>query len=320
MFIIIPLSTYISALINDPTLQGADAQDKPLTQHSYQANPLDSCRVQFITLTTEASSQMLKLTTNVQCPGQTRVFAVTFTRSEETGSRADSILEYLAFQITGLPNGTDRASTISSYGPPNNTFLNVLGLLDGLGRDVLQSVRIERDLQVLYMQGNFDSIGDRSVIVWDSTEDDRTMFNKTRIIYQSSSAANGALQTLTNNTLDLRYSYSSLTNMLVALRDAIHLDLGYVAPTNIYLNRTAFEYAIKPDDRIQAMWSVLLDSRMSSGQEDNCSWAWGCLSALNTTWAWGLTSSSSPFNNLSLPISPKSLIYPSVININYLCP
>ncbi|KAG8737734.1 hypothetical protein FRC10_007891 [Ceratobasidium sp. 414] len=40
----------------------------------------------------------------------------------------------------------------------------------------------------------------------------------------------------------------TIVNMFVAIRDAIHLEVGYVTPTNIYTNKTAFNAMIALDD------------------------------------------------------------------------
>lgn len=148
-----------------------------------------------------------------------------FTRSEETGSRVDSVLEYLAFQMTGIPTDLNQPSLISSYGPPNDTFVNILGVLDGLGRDVIQSILIEFRFQMLFNSrfnpGSNYSYRQRNVLIWDSSEDERSAADRTRFIYQSNAEESYSLQNMTNSTLHLEYPYSSFTNILVAVRDAI---------------------------------------------------------------------------------------------------
>ncbi|KAF8607410.1 hypothetical protein BDV93DRAFT_542333 [Ceratobasidium sp. AG-I] len=326
----LPLFTYF--MINDPTLRSTSPQANSLAQRSYQANPLNGCRVQNMTLSTQLSTATLQIATNVQCnlnediqSKQIRVFSMTFARSEETGSRADSILEYLAFQMTGIPSDLGQPTLISSFGPPNNTFLNILGLLDGLGSDALQAIRVEANFTDMYYSmfksESSHSYRERNVLVWDSSEDERSPANKSRFIYRSSADEDIFLYVMTNNSLNLQHSYSSFTNILVAVRDAIHLDLGYVSPTNIFINRTAFEYAIKTDDRIEAMRRRLLGMWFPDNNYfRSCSWAWGCIKDVDATWAEKFSSSSEPLNNITLPISPESPIYPSVINMDYLCP
>lgn len=163
------------------------------------------------------------------------MFSVAFSRSEEPGPRVDSILEYLALQAIDSSNNHGQISAISSrgtstsiigsQGPPNDTLLNVLGVLDLLGADTLRSRRIEFDFQGLVVGKKFPhdpgSLADRSILVWDSTEDEHSPFDETCITYQPESPPGYNLGWFHQLDLHFQYPYSSLTNLLVAVRDAI---------------------------------------------------------------------------------------------------
>ncbi|KAG8737728.1 hypothetical protein FRC10_007885 [Ceratobasidium sp. 414] len=93
---------------------------------------------------------------------------------------------------------------------------------------------------------------------------------------------------------------TTIVNIFVAIRDAIHLDVGYVTPTNIHPNQTAFNNIIALDDYRSTL--TPLTFRYSADDvksSTTCSWGWGCTPNFNISWAQALTSTNDPVNNIT---------------------
>ncbi|KAG8710461.1 hypothetical protein FRC08_017130 [Ceratobasidium sp. 394] len=288
----------------------------------YKANPLDTCRVQTMALTMEPKILSFVVTTTILCdptgdPPRARLFQTSFKRADSPRFRPDSILEYMAYMAS--PNETDSNvyKMISRDGPPKDTHLNVLGVIDALASDLIGTMFM-RKVTWFHINSttNQSPVPDLGSMEWDSRLDDRTPTDDSRL---------KSWKTYTDGVWYqgnyVRAINATIINMFVAIRDAVHLDVGYVTPTNIYANKTAFNNMITIDkyrsNLTPLMYEYFADDVESS---TTCSWGWGCAPNFNTSWAQALTSTNNPVNNITLPISLPSPLPPSVIDMVYLCP
>ncbi|KAH7338797.1 hypothetical protein B0J17DRAFT_391045 [Rhizoctonia solani] len=115
-----------------------------------------------------------------------------------------------------------------------------------------------------------------------------------------------------------------MINMMIAIRDAIHLDLGHITLDNIYLNKTAFNTYMRPNSLYPSVldayqrWQEALDPQ----ELIICTWTRDCLPNPNITWVEVLREDIGklPYNSLTLPIVQPDPIPISVIDMTYLCP
>ncbi|KAG8790875.1 hypothetical protein FRC12_010799 [Ceratobasidium sp. 428] len=288
----------------------------------YKANPLDICRVQTMTLTMEPKILSFIVTSTLLCdptgdPPRARRFTTSFRRTDTPRFRPDSILEYMAYMAS--PNETDSNvyQKISREGPPKDPYLNVFGVIDALASDLIRTM-VMRKVTWLQTGPNQPPVPELASIAWDPELDDQAPTNISRLggswkTYRDGYWSEGVY------VRDIR---TTIVNVFVALRDAIHLDVGYVTPTNIYTNKTAFNNMITLDDYrsntiVPLMYTYFADDARTS---TTCSWGWGCTPNFNISWAQALISTSSPVNNITLPITLPSPLPPSVIDMVYLCP
>ncbi|KAG8706153.1 hypothetical protein FRC11_008471, partial [Ceratobasidium sp. 423] len=115
---------------------------------------------------------------------------------------------------------------------------------------------------------------------------------------------------------------ASTLNLLIALRDAIRIDLGDLdASSNIYLNKTYFDEVIEVDQYPEAMAPLLINADLPWRVSYDHYWVdctpWTCT---NGTWAemFRNMSPDTPRENLILPYRPTPTA--SVFNLSYLCP
>ena len=128
----------------------------------------------------------------------------------------DTILDYIAYQAPRSVTNDLKSSQgrISIYGPPQDTFLNVLGVLDGLGSDVVQALYMQYELWRVRMPTV--PIPERGYFGWDSREDERSPLDPTRMldsaIYSNSYWLSGGY------LMDIN---ATIVNILISVRDAI---------------------------------------------------------------------------------------------------
>ncbi|KAH7320544.1 hypothetical protein B0J17DRAFT_685118 [Rhizoctonia solani] len=113
------------------------------------------------------------------------------------------------------------------------------------------------------------------------------------------------------------------TNLLIALRDAIRIDLGDLDPSsNIYLNKTYFDEIIEVDPYPAAVAPLLINADLPWRISYDTYWPsctpWGCT---NGTWAETLKNlpPDTPHESIMLPYRPTTPTS-SVLNLSYLCP
>ncbi|QRW13286.1 hypothetical protein RhiLY_12285 [Ceratobasidium sp. AG-Ba] len=317
----LPLFTYY--LTNN--LNQFDSQKDSLGlrgQTPYQANPMNICRVQNMTLTMEPRILSFAVSTSLLCdpvgdPPRSRRFQTTFKRARDSRFRFDSVLDYMAY--TAAPNETDvsRYQILSRDGPPKDPYVNALGAIDALATDLIHMMWM-RKVTWFHINdtANQSPVPELGSMSWDSRPDSRLPTDPSRLnwgTYTEGYWYKGNYVRTINTTI---------VNMFLAMRDAIYLDIGYVLPENIYVNKTTFDQVIKIDpygtELTPITWQYNLDGINTS--TTLCSWGWGCTRNINTTWAQEFTSTGQQVNNISLPIVLPSPLPASVLDIVYLCP
>ncbi|KAG9128579.1 hypothetical protein FRC07_000012 [Ceratobasidium sp. 392] len=218
----------------------------------YKANPLDICQVQSMTLTMEPKILSFVIASTLLCepignPPRARHFKTWFRRADSPRFRPDSILEYMAYMAyMASPNETDSNvyQKISRDGPPKDPYLNVLGVIDALSSDLIRTMWMRK---VTWFYVNTTSpqppVPELGSLAWDAEIDDRAPLDESRLDQSWKTYVDGYWY----EGVYVRGISTTIVNVFVALRDAIHLDLGYVAPTNIYTNKTAFNSMIAID-------------------------------------------------------------------------
>ncbi|QRW13278.1 hypothetical protein RhiLY_12277 [Ceratobasidium sp. AG-Ba] len=151
---------------------------------------------------------------------------------------------------------------------------------------------------------------------WDPNPSSRSPTDVSR--FDSKASLNGVL----SDNSYISVMNTTVVNMFIAIRDAIHIDLGYqdLASANIYGNNMAFNTMIAPEPLFPQLVSLISTQNINITNSGVCSWGWGCTSGFNTSWAQALMSTDQPVKNLTLPIAPPSRLPVSVIDMVYLCP
>ncbi|KAG9076420.1 hypothetical protein FRC06_009516 [Ceratobasidium sp. 370] len=233
------------------------------------------------------------------------------------------------------PNETDSNAyrKISRNGPPQDTYLNALGVVDTLGSDLIRAMWMRK---VTWFHVN-DTVNQSPVpelgyMSWDPELDARLPTDASRLSWRTYTEG----YWYEGNYV--RTINATIVNMFVAIRDAIQfvpnntissypayqiynsLDIGYVTPTNIYVNKTSFNSVITLDGYFPQLTSLMSIYYPDDVKNGACSWGWGCAPSFNVTWAQALTSTDQPVNNLTLPITLPAPLPPSVVDMVYLCP
>ncbi|KAG8795615.1 hypothetical protein FRC12_011961 [Ceratobasidium sp. 428] len=300
--------------------------DSPTNTHglrgetAYKANPLDICRVQDMSLTMEPRILSFNVDTTLLCapvgePPRPREFRTSFKRADSPRFRPDSILQYMSY--TASPNETDSEAyrKVSREGPPRDPYLNVLGVVDMMGSDLIRTMWMRKvtwfSVNDTANQSPVPELGSMS---WDSEPDGRSPTDPSRLSWRTYTEG------YWYDGNYVRTINATIVNVFVAVRDAINLDIGYVTPTNIYVNKTSFNSMITRDGYFPVLTSLMSTYYPDDVGHGACSWGWGCSPGFNTSWAQALTSTDQPVNNLTLPITLPSPLPPSVIDMVYLCP
>ncbi|CAE6478399.1 unnamed protein product [Rhizoctonia solani] len=280
----------------------------------YQANPLSSCFVSEMGLYYEPWWQYFKATASITCKPTDLLprffkFTTFFATSGFPYMRPDSTLDYFILDVHPDKTAIEFERWINqadAFRSDNTSRANVLGVLDALAGDISQ---------IGWFQ--FDSLNDTergavpqmAFFGWDlapGLEDTER------------------LQLLTPTPWYTEFSNNAnrtIINFLVAIRDAIHLDLGHITSDNIYLNKTAFNTYIQPNSLYPSV-AETYRRRLERDTPGICTWTRGCLPNPNITWAEVLREDVGklPYNDLILPIVQPDPMPISVIDMSYLCP
>ncbi|KAG8683727.1 hypothetical protein FRC09_015892 [Ceratobasidium sp. 395] len=273
----------------------------------------------------EAAYMSLKVESIVQCSDlpETPAFRTTFHRTTNYPFMEDTVREYLDFQIKSSLLG-NRVLPLHS-GPANDSSpLNVLGALDALGADMIQSLWG----RFVYLNNRNDSSQltikpALTTIEWEPREgcetnnglcnlditDVNRMFSSRTYAEDSMQSWDGIYYEALNVTM---------VNILIAVRDAIHFELKHNTTANIFTSKDYFASRIHNDDQATSMRR---DLEVNTGRKlDIYTWSWGCVQSPNS-WAGSLTAMNGLVNNLTIPIQASlDEQSPSVFVTDYLCP
>ncbi|QRV84635.1 hypothetical protein RhiJN_12651 [Ceratobasidium sp. AG-Ba] len=138
----LPLFSYV--LSSDFNQSASLNENGVRTETSYMANPLNGCHITNMSTTLEPKMLFIKVDATVFCdpmgdPPHSRQFVTSFTRTPNDRYRPDSIVRYMEYT-----RPENKYGRISRGGPPQDTYLNVLGVLDTLSRDLVRMIEIRK--------------------------------------------------------------------------------------------------------------------------------------------------------------------------------
>ncbi|KAG9128569.1 hypothetical protein FRC07_000002 [Ceratobasidium sp. 392] len=242
---------------------------------------------------------------------------------------SDDIIDYISSYVVPITSDIkDAQSVLLANG---STPLNMLGVLDAFGSELLKALWARK--WTWKIAGN-ESWPDQAVVKWSSSPECWRVDSNRRC--RITGPETGGIDQWYSNTkgsqdfdpIYLTPMNTTLFNYFVAMRDAIHLDIGNVNhSTNIFLSTTAFQQRIMHDPFMN--WTapqVIGHRRPDKGVPytpdqfwKTCTWGWGCF---NGTWTDALLTQD-PRQSISkgLPINtfggPQ---YATVIDVKYVCP
>ncbi|GAB1518065.1 hypothetical protein RhiTH_001123 [Rhizoctonia solani] len=286
----------------------------------YHANPLSSCFVSEMGLYYEPWWENFRATATVTCEPTDQLprffkFTTIYSASGTPYMRPDSTLDYFILDVHPDKTALDFQQWIDQYTDfeiDNRSRLNVLGVLDALAGDLSQIGWLQFDR---LSDKERAAVSEMAFFGWNLKQGERTLDDGSR------------LELFTPDPWYTEFSNNAnrtIINFMVAIRDAIHLDLGHITSDNIYLNKTAFNAYIHPNPLYS---SVVQEYQKRVPKLDPsalliCTWTRGCLPKSNITWAEILREDVGklPYNNIILPIVEPDPTPISVIDMTYLCP
>ncbi|CUA71863.1 hypothetical protein RSOLAG22IIIB_04808 [Rhizoctonia solani] len=282
----------------------------------YQANPLSSCFVSEMGLYYEPWWQNFKAIASITCKPTDFLprffkFTTSYSASGFPYMRPDSTIEYFTMDVYPDKTVIDFERSLSqglNCGIDNTSRVNVLGVIDALAGDISQIGWLQFDL---LSERERALVPEIAFFGWNLTENGSELEDS------------GRFQLLTPSPWYTKFSNNAnrtMLNFMVAIRDAIHLDLGHVTADNIYLNKTAFNTYIQPNPLyplVVGKYRRQLDLQVPG----ICTWTRGCLPNPNITWVEVLREDVGklPYNDIILPIVQPDMPI-SVIDMSYLCP
>ncbi|CAE6372431.1 unnamed protein product [Rhizoctonia solani] len=286
----------------------------------YQANPLSSCFVSEMGLYYEPLWQNFKAKATITCEPTDQLprffkFTTLYSASGLPYMRPDSTLDYFILDVhpektaLGFERWLDQSA---DFAIDNTSRLNVLGALDGLAGDLMQIGLLQFDL---LNDTERIAVPETAFFGWDLAQDGRGLDDNSRLELLTFSLWHTTFSETANRTM---------VNFMIAVRDAIHLDLGHITSDNIYLNKTAFNAYIHPNPLYLSVVEQYRTRFMGLDPDalPICTWTRGCLPHPNITWAEILREDVGklPYNNIVLPIVEPDPAVVSVIDTTYLCP
>ncbi|EUC65053.1 cytochrome b5-like heme/steroid-binding domain protein [Rhizoctonia solani AG-3 Rhs1AP] len=307
----------------------------------YLANKLSNCELHTITLRVDIPAVIMKYQAEVYCtlegfwdeslvsetPNEV-VFVITYTRGT-IDLAPDDMFDHITLTLN--PNPRDpygqRSAPAYSLGelPINSSSSNnVLAVLDGMHSDLLGAIWA----QAMIRGGVNDtslSLHKTYIALW--TEDTGDYCSDTPDATCGSIADYNwvlfAYDAFGNDSVFIAPFNITITNSIIALRDAIMIDLGNAqASSNIYLNKTYFNEVIRTDPFHAESASILTnlpgDARINSSDYWHFCSSWACI---NTPWAGAFrnVTEHQPLRNIILPYQPNGT-QATALNFKYLCP
>ncbi|KAG8743556.1 hypothetical protein FRC12_015027 [Ceratobasidium sp. 428] len=303
----------------------------------YSAQPLESCEVQNITALIDFQNRGLVTTSQVICNlssttdnlPPTLKFSTSFSRMANTDLGPDDIIDYISSYV--VPRVSDIRDAQQVLLVEGSSPLNMLGVLDAFGSEILKALWARK---WTWKIARNESWPDQAVVTWTSMPDCGSVDGD--FWCRKGGPETGGIGRWYSNTkgsqdfhpVYLQPMNTTLFNYFVAMRDAIHLDMGNVDhSTNIFLNNTAFQERIAPDPFMSQAAPLVIGLDRPDGNRPfnptqfwtTCTWGWGCI---NGTWTDALLRQD-PVQNISrgLPLELfNGTTYPTVIDVKYVCP
>ncbi|CAE6514704.1 unnamed protein product [Rhizoctonia solani] len=310
----------------------------------YLANKLSNCEVRTITLRVDIPATIMKYQAKIYCtlegdkspdfeiPDEV-VFSMTYNRADNTDLAPDDVYDYVTSAV--IPESRNSSGPPRFLQPPlyelpidPSSSNNVLAVLDGIYQDfsraIWAQVRIWRSMNNTawyntYLAEWSARTGDycRSETMEVTTCGNITDIGRWLYCYGASDDDGDDATFITPINV-------TATNSVIALRDAIMIDLGNAqASSNIYLNKTYFNEVIRIDPFHAESASILTNlpgnARINSSDYWRFCTAWNCI---NTSWAeaFRYITDNKPLRNIVLPYQPNVTQAPSVLRFKYLCP
>ncbi|CAE6482860.1 unnamed protein product [Rhizoctonia solani] len=320
----------------------------------YMANPFEECEVRSIIWVLELPSRRMKFTSNVFCKlGGQKDFrfevpenitlTMTHYRSENEDLGQDDMNTFIAYNTFTKQRGVGlsligQIPIFTGLLANSASANNVLAVLDGLQRDLFNVITSERTLREM----NNIFYHTRYIVEWTAASGkfcfgpDFSM-NDDGAAYTAECAGlrdiNRVLRAY-GTTDDRGAGYDlypeflapfgvTTTNFLIALRDAVRIDLGDLdTSSNIYLNKTYFDEMIEIDPYPHTVAPLFMNAELPWRTSYDAYWRtctpWACA---NGTWAETFKSipADTPHETVMLPYRPTT-ITASTFNLSYLCP
>ncbi|CUA75856.1 hypothetical protein RSOLAG22IIIB_01856 [Rhizoctonia solani] len=302
----------------------------------YLANKLSNCEIRSITWRVEIPAIVMRYQAKIYCtlerdkssdeiPDE-MVFIMTYSRSGSTDLAPDDMIDHLASTVVPESRGhsySDRPTLGNLPTDPSSTN-NVLAVLDGMYYDLQSAIWTQ-----VYIWENMEETEwlDIYIVEWTAREGDYCRVNST-----CGSMTNdirwrrwyGIPNDYGRNVTFIMPFNITITNSLIALRDAIMIDLGNAqASSNMYLNKTYFDEVIRIDPYHAEGASILGnrtgDLRMNSTEYWKFCNSWVCVNT-SLAEAFMKITDDTPLKNIALPYRPKDTQVPSVLSFRYLCP
>ncbi|CEL53368.1 hypothetical protein RSOLAG1IB_06335 [Rhizoctonia solani AG-1 IB] len=306
----------------------------------YRSEPLETCTVQNITALVNFQDRGLTMTAQIVCDIQsqnpdapnTLKLSTTFSRMANTDLGSDDIVDYISSYA--VPRTADISKAQAVLLANNVPALKMLGVLDGMGSDILKALWAQK--WAWKLSGRDNQWPDQAVVKWAAEANCTGSDSLDRC--RSTGVGVEGIETWYSNTRGsqnfslpyLRPMNTSMNNYFTVLRDALHLDLGNIdRENNVFLNADAFRARVLSDPFMSNIASDVIGvprqppaspGAYSEGEFwRSCTWGWGCL---NGTWTDALRNNDSAAINITngLPLRSFDDRFSTVIDVDYVCP
>ncbi|CAE6458934.1 unnamed protein product [Rhizoctonia solani] len=321
----------------------------------YQSESLKNCSVQNMTAVLVFQDGGFYTTSQIMCDLQKNKaestqrlkLSTTFSRVANIELGADDVRAYISPYAVSWAPYSDATQLLASA-RANRPDLTVIGVMDAIGNDLMKSIWAHK---WFWKARNPDyRWPDQVVFKW------AAQVNCTNPIYCR-------IRGETVEGIDSWYSFTrgmqrfapeelqsmntTIMNYFMALRDALHLDLGKIdREQNMFLSSSAFQAKVLSDNFLEDLNKTLQTGYYNSASirrrqapvvppppiqypdagdftsEEfwkTCAWGWGCL---NGTWTKALLGNDPAVHSITsnLPLSAFDNVSSTIIDVDYVCP
>ncbi|KAH7337538.1 hypothetical protein B0J17DRAFT_768716 [Rhizoctonia solani] len=333
------LPIFVYTLMNGlGTFRNANGEDETKWYDAprYRAEPLKNCIIQNITAVINFQDRGHKLTSQIVCeidstdsetPPNLKLSA-TFSRMANTDLGSDDIVNYISSYAVPLSADIGKAQAVLLA--QNVTVLNMLGVLDAIGSDLLKAMWAQK--WAWKLTGRDNMWPDQAMVKW-AAKANCTNRRKCREIGEGVEGIDiWYSNTRGSQNFDPDYftpMNTTMYNYFVAFRDALYLDLGnFNENTNVFLSSDALKTHIISDPFLGTIAGDVINKTRPPPYTEpyssddfwrTCTWGWGCL---NGTWTDALLNNNSAASNITngLPLTALQTQYSTVIDAKFVCP